>query len=192
MHFTEEPRSVVACRNNLGESILWDELTGRLVWVDIHVGRIYSWEIATGGAPTVQDLGERVGAIGLRRSSGFVLGLERRFAFMGKSDGALEDGPYLKEMPTSVRLNDGRVDPAGRFLCGGMDEANPQQHIAALYSLDRSGAVAKVLGGIGCTNSLCWSPDGSVLYFSDMPSATIEAFDYDIVTGETVQSTNFC
>ena len=118
---------------------------------------------------------------GLREDRGLVLALEKGFALW--RDGAAETIAHLDgDLPT-VRLNDGRVDPAGRFVCGGMDEGEPQKPLARLYGLDAGRAVSTLLSGISCTNSLCWGPDGRTLYFTDMPTRRIDAFDYDATSG---------
>ena len=38
--------------------------------------------------------------------------------------------------------------------------------------------------GIHIPNSLCWSVDGSVMYFADSPMRTIFAYPFDAATGE--------
>ncbi|WP_169507104.1 SMP-30/gluconolactonase/LRE family protein [Pleomorphomonas koreensis] len=110
--------------------------------------------------------------------------LEKGFAFCDPRPGVLQPiGDVETDLPTT-RLNDGRIDPAGRFLCGGMDEAVPQRHISAVYSLDPDGTIKRRIGGVACANSICWSPDGRTLYFANMPLRRIDACDYDVASGE--------
>ena len=159
------PRVVLDARDFLGESILWDTASERLVWVDIHEREIWTWAPFGTDAPACRVLDTRIGAIGLREQGGLVLGLERGFALL--DDGADTPRNYveLTDMPKTVRLNDGRVDPFGRFVCGGMDEADPQQNIASLYAYDADGGVLELLSDeIACTNALCWSPDGATMF----------------------------
>ena len=91
----------------------------------------------------------------------------------------------------TTRLNDGRVDPAGRFVCGGMDEADPQEGISAVYSLGRDRRAVSLLAGVHCANSICWGPDGRTMYFTDMPTRRIDMFDYDPLTGAAVNRRTF-
>ncbi len=81
------------------------------------------------------------------------------------------------------RLNDGKVDPAGRFVCGSMDcgEAAPT---GALWQLDPDLSLRRLDSDIICSNGPCWSPDGGTLYFADSFRGTIFAYDYDPVTGD--------
>jgi L-arabinonolactonase len=135
----------------------------------------------SGRSPKVSPVPNRVGAIGLRESGGLVAAFEKGFALI--HDGAIEFVAAADDGRSTTRLNDGRVDPVGRFVCGGMDEGSPQLPVAALYELDGDRTVQTVLSGIRCTNSLCWSEDGGTLFLTDMPTRRIDAFDYDLKTG---------
>lgn len=151
--------------------------------MNIHAGEIWRWCPFADEQPQTFDLPERIGALALRERGGLVLVLESSFALFD---------PYVKrigriafvetDLPT-MRLNDGRVDPIGRFICGGMDEAEYQQLTSAVYAIDRDHSVRQLLGGMHCFNSICCSPDGATFYFTDMPSRRIDAFDYDVATG---------
>lgn len=185
---TAQPAVQLDCRNVLGESPVWDEGEQRLYWVNIHAAELWSWQ--AGGKPHTVKLQERVGAIGLRERGGLVLGLESGFALLDSVDAVLHSVTHV-DTPGHTRMNDGRVDPSGRFVCGGMNEETPQRSNAALYSFDRDGRVAMLLDGIGCSNSLCWSPDGATMYFSDMPTGRIDAFDYDSRTGSIANRRTF-
>lgn len=179
--FSPEPEVALDCRNCLGESIVWDGREGALYWTNIHDREIWRWDPLGGNEPAVTPMPERVGALGLSEGGGLVLALEKGFALW--RDGALERVADVDADQRTTRLNDGRVDPAGRFVCGGMDEGVPQRPLAKLYGLDAKGGVSTVLEGVSCMNSLCWSPDGGTLYFTDMPTRRIDAFDYDLASG---------
>lgn len=186
-----EPAVALDCRQNLAESILWDDRTQRLWWVDIHAGDVWSWDPFGTDAPAQLPLGRRIGAIGLAQDGYLIAGMERGFALIDTHSGALVPVCDLPQMAAGVRLNDGRVDPAGRFICGGMHEGNPQQPLADLLVLDADLSLRKMFGAIHCTNSLCWSPDGRKMYFTDMPSRRIEQFDYDPSTGTALHRRDF-
>jgi L-arabinonolactonase len=64
-----------------------------------------------------------------------------------------------------------------------MDEGRPQRAVSAVYSLDTAGKVQRLIKEVACANSTCWSPDGTILYFTDMPTRRIDALDYDVATG---------
>ncbi|WP_250518365.1 SMP-30/gluconolactonase/LRE family protein [Caballeronia sp. ATUFL_M1_KS5A] len=171
------PEVVQACRNQLGESPVWDERTQTLHWTNIHACEIWSWEVSA-SAPVVRTMPERIGAIGLREGGGLVIALESGFATLKADSSQPVPIASLPDPAAHTRLNDGRVAPDGRFLCGGMSEEQPQRANAALYALDADSSVRTLLTDIACANSLCWSPNGRTLYFSDMATRRIDAFDY--------------
>lgn len=162
-------------RLELGESILWDGQTGALSWVDIHRGDL--WQLPAGGTPVRTGLPDRVGAIGLRAGRpGHVAGLAKGFAII-EPDGSITQLAAVEADVPGTRLNDGRCDPFGNFLCGGMRETGDAA--SALYRLRPDGRVDRLLSAIGCANSTCFSPDGRTLYFADMPTGRIIAYPYD-------------
>ena len=173
---------VVDCRNQIGESVLWDAAAEEVVWVDIAAGEVWRYNPATGAIATVA-VGDRIGAVGLRAEGGYVAGLATAFAFVDAGTGATTHIADIEaELPTT-RLNDGRVDRQGRFLCGGMDEAEPRRQISALYRLDLDLTVTPLITGIALANSTCFSADGTVMYFTDMPTRKIFAYEYDADDG---------
>ncbi|WP_206447884.1 SMP-30/gluconolactonase/LRE family protein [Agrococcus sp. KRD186] len=177
--YTAEP--VVGSGDGLGESVVWDAERSELSWVDIHAARLQRWGSETG--LITATLPERIGAIGLRAGGGHVAAFASGFALLGE-DGEIERriAEVEPELPTT-RLNDGRVDRQGRFVCGGMDEAADQRAVSAVYRLDADGAVVRILDGIACANSIAFSPDGTRMYFTDMPTGRIVAYAYDIDEG---------
>jgi L-arabinonolactonase len=183
LSMAEEPTVALDCRNCLGESIVWDDRARLLYWANIHDGEIWAWNPFAEKQPIVMKLPERIGALGLREQGGLALALASGFALFDPVSRSLERlADAERDLPTT-RLNDGRVGPDGRFLCGGMDEGSPQRPLSSLYSLGRDRTPRKLLGQISCANSLCWSPDGAVMYFTDMPTRRIDKFDYDVATG---------
>lgn len=174
---------VLDCFNWLGASVIWDDRKLVLYWVNIHAKELWRWQPFGDGEPLTFALPERPGAVGLRRTEGLVLGLESGFALFDETSGQLEKIADVEiDLPTT-RLNDGRVDPADRFVCGGMDEAANQRLISAVYLLELDRSIRCVLNGVSCSNSICWSVDGKTLYFTVMPTRCIDRFDYDVERG---------
>ncbi len=79
-------------------------------------------------------------------------------------------------------MNDGNVDPAGRYLAGSMAYAFTTG-AAELYRLDADRSLHTVLTGVTCSNGIDWSPDGTRCYYVDTPTRKIDVFDYDVKTG---------
>ncbi|MFB2553575.1 SMP-30/gluconolactonase/LRE family protein [Ensifer soli] len=167
----------VDVRHELGESVVWDDRSGDLVWVDIHRGRL--WRYASSGRLVGHSMPNRIGAVGLRQGAGYVVGLAKSFGVFDPVTDRYETVAEVEPELPHTRLNDGRCDRDGNFLCGGINEGGVGKPDSGLYRLCRDGRVETVMTGIRCANSTCFSPDGRTLYFSDMPTGDIVRFDYD-------------
>ena len=168
-------------RNKLGESAVWDQSRQCLWWVDSLAGLIHA--AAADGTPLAtfrQD--QPVGSIGLSED-GLVAALADGFYRIDADTGAATP---IAAVPadTTLRLNDGKADRAGRFLSGQMQVHNtgsdPSE--ASLWQLATDGAT-RLTGGLKLTNAICFSPDGATLYFADSLEGVIRAHDYDGATG---------
>lgn len=167
----------VDVRHELGESVVWDDRSGELVWVDIHQGTL--WRYGSGGRLSRHSMPDRIGAVGLRQQAGYVVGLAKSFGLVDPATGRYETIAEVETELPHTRLNDGRCDRHGNFLCGGINEGGAGKPDSGLYRLSADGAVETLMSGIRCANSTCFSPDGQTLYFSDMPTGEIVRFDYD-------------
>jgi sugar lactone lactonase YvrE len=81
----------------------------------------------------------------------------------------------------SMRFNDGKADPKGRFWSGTIDETRKAAN-AQLWSLDCRDPTPRLDAKAGAAttgNGLAWSPDARTLYWADTPSHTIRAWDWN-------------
>ncbi len=159
----------------LGEGPVWDEKTQALYWLDILKKRIYA------NAEVLTELDDYVSCLAPMKDGRLLLGKRASLADF-EIQSADETFRVAVSVPAAARLNDGKCDPAGRFLFGTMDtaEANP---IGAFYSYD--GETLKMLwDGVTISNGLTWSPDYKTFYYIDTPACEVRAYDYDITTGE--------
>jgi sugar lactone lactonase YvrE len=158
----------------LGEGPAWDAKTQTLYWVDILEKRIYA------GTEFLAQLDDLIGCLAPRKNGNLILGTRLGFADLEPASVQLTFLTSLDELPTN-RVNDGKCDPAGRFLAGSMDmdEKDPN---GALYSFDGK-QITRLLDGITISNGLAWSVDHKIFYYIDTPTREVKAFDYDITTG---------
>ena len=167
----------------LAESPVWDSRRRCLLWVDIDAGLVHRLDPRT-GADTATAVGVPVGAVAVRRAGGLVLAAGRGFAFLdeavpGQGQGTLD---WRWSGGRGDRMNDGKCDPAGRFLAGTLTMAQ-KPGAAALYQLAADGTVTTLIGEVAVSNGLGWSPDGSLLYFADTPVERVDVLDYDVSAG---------
>jgi sugar lactone lactonase YvrE len=180
------PELVLDVRADLGEGPAWEPHTGSLYWVDIHAGRLHIFNPDDGTDRSI-GMGEYLGCAAPRRSGGLVLGLRSGFATIDSPlsmEKQLEPRTLVNPEPhlPGNRFNDGKCDPAGRFLAGSMDDAEIKP-TGSLYSLSPDGSVKTLLTGTRIANGLAWSPDYHTFYFIDTPTRTVMAYDYDLATG---------
>ena len=166
---------------DLGESALWDAARSRFYWVDITGQMIYARDWS-GGATRALATDDPVGAVGLRAGGGLVAALRHAIAFCDVDLGTVEVVRTVEDDIAGNRLNDGAVDPAGRFWVGSMDmsESTPT---GSFYRVDPDTAVERAFGGIICSNGPAWSPDGRTVYHVDSTVGLIRAYDFDPATG---------
>ncbi len=174
------PDIAIDARARLGEGPVWDEQQQRLLWLDILPGLVHRFDPAT-GRDDVFRVGKPVGSAGLRRSGGLVLAVEDGFALLDKDWQRIGQAGVEHPGPRA-RFNEGKCDPAGRFLAGTMAyDLTPGA--GSLYRLDPDLAVTKLLDGVTISNGLTWSADGTAMYYIDSPTQGVDAFDYDPGTG---------
>ena len=176
----QRPEIAIDSRATLGEGPVWDEQRQLLLWLDILPGLVHRFDPAT-GSDDVLRVGKPVGSAGLRRSGGLVLAVEDGFALLDKDWQRV--GQAVVEHPgPRARFNEGKCDPAGRFLAGTMAyDLTPGA--GSLYRLDPDLTVTKLLGGVTISNGLAWSANGTTMYYIDSPTQGVDAFDYDPGTG---------
>jgi len=175
------PDILVDARAMLGEGPVWDDQEQRLLWVDILPGLVHRFDPATGG-DEVFRAGKPVGAVGLRREGGLVVAVEDGFALLDQGLQQLRQVAVIEHTAPRARFNDGKCDPAGRFLAGTMAyDLTPQA--GCLYRLDPDRSVTRLLPGVTISNGLAWTGDGTTLHYVDSPTQGIDAFDYDPGTG---------
>jgi L-arabinonolactonase len=173
--------TVLECRNRLGEGPVWSAAEQALYWVDIVASAIHRFEPSSGQHRT-WPVPEHVGSIALRERGGLVIALKSGFATFDPATGQVEMINACEAHLPENRFNDGRCDRAGRFFAGSLpyDESTPR---GTLWRLDPDHSAHRVLSGIMCPNSLCWSPDGGTMYFTDTPTREIMAYEFDLEEG---------
>lgn len=167
-----------------GEGPVWWQEWGGLRYVDMNVGDVLT--LREDGSVRRTHVGTVAAALRPRVGGGAVIGLERTFALATRAD--LADLTPLGEVwsDPSVRFNDGGCDPDGRFYCGSM-AYDGTAGAGALYRLttDPHPVVEPVLDGVGVSNGLGFSPDGTLAYYNDTATGRTDVFDYDSRRGLT-------
>ncbi len=173
---------IVDCQNTLGEEPAWSVDEQKLFWIDIEKSELWRYDPETGDTK-VWKTPERVASFAFREEGGLIVAFESGLAFYDPENGDIEKIQDIEPDLATTRMNDGRCDRQGRFIVGGMDESDNGEAISNVYRVDNDLGVHKIISGVACANSTCFSPDGQVMYFADSPTGEIWAYDYDTNTG---------
>jgi sugar lactone lactonase YvrE len=182
---TAQLELIIESQAQLGECPCWHQEKQLLYWVDIEEKQLHVYQPETKTNRTI-ELGKLVGCVVPRKSGGVVLALENGFAALALETEQLTYLAAPESNLPSNRFNDGKCDPAGRFLAGTMhrdQDEKAAKEAGALYSLDRNLTVRRLLGDLTVSNGMGWSPDYSTMYLIDSPTKKVFAFDYDLTTG---------
>lgn len=165
---------------DLGEGPLWDGDRGELVWLDITRHLVHRFDPAA-GTDRSSDVGQPVGSVGLRADGGLIGALRDGFARIDDA-GSCDFIAPTEALNAGTRMNDGKVDPMGRFWAGTMAfDACPGA--GSLYRLGARGRVDRVLTGLTISNGMDWSADRRRMYFIDSASYSVDVLSYDDATG---------
>lgn len=166
---------IFEARAALGEGAAWDAKTQTLYWVDILQKKIYA------NTDLLIELDDLIGCLAPCKNGHLILGKRASFTDL---DPATRAQTVLYRLTESAnnRVNDGKCDPAGRFLAGTMD-MDETHGAGALYSFN--GYEAEILiPSVSISNGMAWSPDYKTFYYVDTPTRQALAFDYDLKTGK--------
>ena len=171
-------RAISEVISDLGEGPIWSANTNSVTWTDITQNTFHTADIDTGrtmsfGVPSM------VGAIAHSKDGGYIAATQKGFARIGV-DGKYS--PLHSFLPDDMRMNDGKVDPSGRFWAGSM-ALSFEKGRGSLYVLEKDNSYRSILDDITLSNGMGWSPDAQYFYYIDSVPGVLKRFDYDLHTG---------
>lgn len=183
---------VVDSKDRLGEGCLWDAEAQALWWLDIaRPTRIQRLVPATGEYKVwVSPL--LLTAIARKKSGGFIVGGEDGVYGFNPATGLTTAFCKPESNIPQNRMNDGAVDPQGRFWLGSMmqnigpngEDLDITADTGNLFRISADGTSQCMERNVGVSNGPCWSPDGRTFYFSDTKNQLIFAYDFDAGSGD--------
>lgn len=172
-------RAISEVVSDLGEGPIWTPETNSVTWTDITQNTFHTANIDTGktesfGVPSM------IGAIAQTKSGHYITATQKGFARISV-DG--QYSPLHSFLQDDMRMNDGKVDPAGRFWAGSM-ALSFEKDRGSLYVLETDNSYQKVLGNITLSNGMGWSPDAQYFYYIDSIPGVLKRFEYDLDNGK--------
>ena len=170
---------IASDRALVAESPVWSARERALYWIDGRKDAIYRFGLAD-GARTQWTTPAKVNAIALRRG-GLIVAMKSGIATLDTADGTFAIVARPEPADAERRMNDGKVDRAGRFWFGTMhDDAADDR--GCIYRL-AGATLTAVDQGYTIPNGFAWSPDDRRMYLADSQLGTIFAYDFDLASG---------
>jgi sugar lactone lactonase YvrE len=175
--FTATPISPEAYA--LAEGPVWDPVRERLLWVDVIGGKIFAARLDPFEVIETWSFDSTVGAVAVSAEGELIVAERETLTRVDPSGTRTSLGRVLAE-DSGSRLNDGAVDPFGRFLVGSLsltDETGSHNELLVRYE---NGRTTVLDGDLTRSDGLAWSPDGRVLYSIDAVPGVVHVRDYPI------------
>jgi len=172
-------RAISETVSELGEGPLWSPQTNCVTWTDINQKVFHVADIDTGATQSFM-VPSMIGALVYARGGDYVAATQEGFAHVS-SDGKFS--PMHSFLDSDMRMNDGKVDPIGRFWAGSL-ALTFEKDRGILYVLDKDGSYRSVIDSITLSNGMGWSPDSQYFYYIDSIPGVLRRFDYDSVRGD--------
>ncbi|XP_008547645.2 regucalcin [Microplitis demolitor] len=179
---------------SLSEGPHWDEERNLLYYVDIPEQKIYCWNPTTKKITHAYlkngPVGVAVPVVG--ENNTFIVGCGTSLVRVTWDPSTDNTDPEVKTLATvdssrdDIRINDGKVDPRGRFWAGTMGEKNnvitPEK--GSLYRFSFDATPTKLISPVSISNGLAWSHSKDSFYYIDSPTLEVVAFDYNDDSGD--------
>lgn len=183
--------------SRLGEGPYYEKATNTLRWVDIIGQRVHTVSLAEGpGSVTIIQLDTPVTVTadveGHDPQDKILIGVKYGIALLDRKAGKYE---YLAKFASAdgqenerLRSNDGAVDPHGRFWLGSMTdfgrgEFQPEGGIYLFDERKKPSVTSKVVPDLKIPNTISWSPDKKIVYYTHSSSRVVYAYDYSLTDG---------
>lgn len=162
---------------------MWSLPEQALYWSDIDEQFIYRYHLETAHLEKWK-MPSPVGSMGFVSGGGLILAVKDGFALWDGVSNSVQTMAKTIAPESPCMMNDGKVDPQGRFWAG----SKGPKGLSALWMAEGN-KLRKVLTGLGIANGLDWIHHS--FYFTDSLEGKIYRFDYEPVTGKIKNRTLF-
>ena len=180
---------VVDAHDQIGEGPSWDTGDRSLLWVDIAGQRVWRLDPAH-GSTWQRTFDQMVGAVLPRAAGGLALCLQGGVWLTDSDEGPLRRLVAIEPDDADTRLNDVKVDRAGRLWGGTMAlDARPDE--GTFYRIGAEGSLAVIASPTSISNGIDWSPDDRLMYYIDSATHRVDVFDFDLASGTALDRRPF-
>lgn len=166
-------------QHSLGECILWCDKSNSVYWTDIHAATLWNLHPESGRLRH-WPMPERLACFAFTHDSRYLLlGLASRLAYFDLELEVVTTICTVEADVSETRLNDGRCDRQGRFVFGTLNEDPGRAPIGRFYRLNTDMTLEVLpLPRVAIPNSICFSVDGTRMYYCDSMHKKIMCCDY--------------
>jgi sugar lactone lactonase len=166
--------------SELGEGPTFDVTTQTLFWFDI-VGKRLLEQRIDDGRLSIHHLPVMASALASIDGDRQLLVCEDGLYVRDRASGQMIRRVAVEDTISITRSNDARTHPSGAFWFGTMGKkAEPEAGAIYWY---RDGEMRKLYDRITIPNSICFSPDGRIAYFTDTAVNTMMRVEVNPIDG---------
>lgn len=165
----------------LGEGPLWHPGRQQLFFFDINEQTLFA-VTAQGEVVDSWLFNEYVAAAAILDDATLVLATDTGLKQFDLATGGMNRINEVEADQPLTRTNDSRVHPSGAFWFSTMINSEDEADIGSLYHY-RAGQLTTLKSGIKISNATCFSPDGTIAYWTDTPTKKIMQVATDPATG---------
>lgn len=151
----------------LGEGPVWDSRDDCVYWLDIKGHKLFCYRPDDGKTLAISTASQ-LSAIAPAKRGGFVAAGAAGFSYLQLERDRIALEPLIDpetDLPGN-RFNDGKIDPAGGFWAGSMDDAE-EDVSGSWWRLDPKGEVTKLISGFKVTNGPAFDPERKRVFLTD-------------------------
>lgn len=166
-----------------GEGPLWHAEHECLYWVDIPDGELYKHDPSNGKSQLVFQADRPIGGFTIQENGDLLLFMEgcRIVCFNEGKTSLVLDGVPGKE---TNRFNDVIAGPQGQVFCGTMSTPDQENADGILYLLDTNRRLTKLMGEIGTSNGMGFTPDRSFFFHTDTRARKVTRYPWSDNKGD--------
>ncbi|CAH0558159.1 unnamed protein product [Brassicogethes aeneus] len=173
------------------ETPSWDGRRDMLYYVDVHTGRVLSYNYDTGKVHSITLGSGSIGPVVQTKNKDVLLVGFNRSIVAVEWDG--KNNMSKKTVLTQVsdrfpdsHFNDGKTDKNGRLWWGTMGLTPDIQNQGALYKITSQNLNKPdvVISPVNVSNGLAWNKANDKFYYINFPARKIFAYDFNLEKGE--------
>ena len=172
----------ITINNNLGENILYNEIDNSIYWIDINDKRMYIYNLETTQILKYKFPKKPCSYCFTSNNDVLLIAFEDGFYLFNKLTQNREPIESNYRQIEMCRLNDGKADPYGNFICGGFSELHPDKIPQELWLVSNDKKrVCNLSNSPKHTiwNATCFSTNKKYMYCTDSPKKELWRYNYD-------------